>query len=194
MSDSESKSWMSTLGWGCLILVVIAVLGIGSCVAYLYRSGSDAKGVAEAYLAAVDGGDYEAAFELLGPAFTEDRGVADFVAFEQEARAELGSCGGWAVIGTSFNRDNGRAVALLTFRGTCDDEATTVAFNIENVADEWLIQDIRYNELLGPVLQICDDCGAVVPPGARFCPSCGAAVEGDEGGAEGHEAPAGTDG
>jgi hypothetical protein len=180
MNESESKSWMSYVGWGCLIVTLVAVLGIGGCVAWVYRSSTDAHAVAEAYLAAVDAGNYDAAFQALGPDFTEDRGLSDFVAFEQAARAELGSCGDWTLSGTSFNRQDGNSVALLTFRGTCDDEPVTVSFSLEQLDRQWLIQDIRYNEPMGPVLQICVDCGGVVPPGANFCPFCGAAADGDD--------------
>jgi len=176
MSDSESRNWLSCFGWGCLAVVVIAVLGIGGCVAFFYKGGSDAHAAANTYLEAVQTGDYEGAFEILGPGFTEQRGLADFVAFEQAARAEMGSCGDWRMNGTSFNRESGRSMALLTYQRICDDGPVTVAFNLEQVDGEWLIQDIRYNEAVGPVAEVCAECGAVVPPGANFCPVCGAVV------------------
>ncbi len=90
MTEENGRNWMSCLGWGCLALVVLSILGIGGCVAYLYRGGSAAHSVANAYLEAVDAGRYEEAFENLGPRFTEDRGIGEFVAFEQAARAQMG--------------------------------------------------------------------------------------------------------
>ncbi|MCU0305818.1 MAG: hypothetical protein MUC56_17335 [Thermoanaerobaculales bacterium] len=178
MGDEGGQSWVSCLGWGCLAVVVIAVVGIGGCVAFVYKGGSDAHATAEAYLAAVDGGRWEEAFATLGPGFTADRGLADFVAFEQAARAELGGCGDWKMSGTSFNREEGRSVALLTFLGSCGGEPATVAFNLEKIDRRWLIQDIRYNEAPSrPVIELCVECGGVLPPGSRFCPSCGAPVE-----------------
>ena len=75
MTEENGRNWMSCLGGGCLALVVISILGIGGCVAYLYRGGSAAHSVANAYLESVDAGRYEEAFQSLGPRFTEDRGI-----------------------------------------------------------------------------------------------------------------------
>lgn len=179
MSDSDAKSWLSCLGWGCLVLVVVSALGIGGCVTYFYKGGSGAHEVAQAYLAAVDEGRFDEAFETLGPDFTEERGVAEFVAFEQTARAEFGGCGDWRLRGTTFDREPGLTVSHLTFLGSCEDQPVTVAFSLEKLDDRWVIQDIRYNEQfesVEPMVEHCSDCGAEVPLDARFCPSCGARI------------------
>ena len=118
MADEDRKNWMSCLGWGCLVVAVVSVLGIGGCLAYVYKGGSAAHSVANAYLESVDAGRYEEAFGTLGPVYTEDRGLAEFVAFEQAARAQMGACGDWRMSGTSINRESGRSVALLTYRGS----------------------------------------------------------------------------
>ena len=184
MTEENGRNWMSCLGWGCLALVVISILGIGGCVAYLYRGGSAAHSVANAYLESVDAGRYEEAFQSLGPRFTEDRGIGDFVAFEQAARAQMGSCGDWRMSGTSFNRESGRSVALLTYQGSCDRGPIEVSFNLEQADGQWLIQDIRYNEPGVAAIPICAGCGSVIPPGARFCPNCGLEVGGGAGASE----------
>ena len=176
MADEDSKNWISCLGWGCLAVLVIAVLGIGGCVAFFYKGGSDAHAVVDAYLDAVEAGDFDTAFLSMGPGFTEQRGLSEFVAFEQAARAELGSCGEWRLSGTSFNRDSGRSMAQLTYGRMCDNGPVTAAVSLEKVDGEWLIQDIRYNEPVQPVFEVCAECAAVIPPGANFCPLCGTAV------------------
>jgi hypothetical protein len=179
MTDNDARNWISCLGWGCLAVVVISVLGIGGCVAFFYKGGSDAHAAANVYLAAVQAGDFEAAFATLGPEFTGARGLSDFVAFEQAARAELGSCGEWKMSGTSFNRESGRSMAQLTYRRTCESGPLVVAFNLEQIDGEWLIQDIRYNEALEARVERCAGCSAVVPTGAKFCAHCGAAIGDD---------------
>lgn len=179
MSDSDARSWLSCLGWGCLVLVVVSALGIGGCVAYFYQGGSGAHEVAQAYLVAVDEGRFEEAFDTLGPDFTDERGFAEFVAFEQEARAGLGTCGDWRLRGTTFDREPGLTASHLTFLGSCAGQVVTVAFSLEQLNDRWVIQDIRYNEQLEsvePVVERCSNCGAEIPPDARFCSSCGARV------------------
>lgn len=196
MADEDAKKWLSCLGWGCLAVVVISVVGIGGCVAFLYQGGSEAHAVANAYLDAVEAGDFETAFLSLGPEFTERRGMEELVAFEQAARAEMRSCGEWQMGGTSFNRESGRSMAQLTYRRMCDEGPVTAAVSLEQVDGEWVIQDIRYNEPVGPVVEVCAGCSAVIPPGANYCPVCGTAV-GD--GAEDSEqpkieAPAGAEG
>ena len=178
MADEDAKNWLSCLGWGCLAVVVISVVGIGGCVAFFYKGGSDAHAVANGYLDAVEGGDFETAFLSLGPGFTEQRGMEELVAFEQAARAEMRSCGEWQMGGTSFNRESGRSMAQLTYRRMCGDGPVTAAVSLEQVDGEWMIQDIRYNEPVGPVVEVCAGCSAVIPPGANFCPVCGTAVGG----------------
>lgn len=181
MADDDKRSWLSCLGWGCLAVLVLAALGIGGCVAMVYKGGSAAHSVADVYLEAVDAGRYEDAFRTLGPAYTEARGLTEFVAFEQGARAQKGSCGEWRMSGTSINREDGRSVALLTFQGLCDAGPIEVAFNLEQVDGQWVIQDIRYNEPGVMTIPTCAECGVALPPGSRFCPGCGAAVGGPGG-------------
>ena len=180
MVDEEKKNWMSCLGWGCLIVVVLSVLGIGGCLAYVYKGGAAAHSVANAYLESVDAGRFEEAFQTLGPAYTEGRGLAEFITFEQAARAQVGACDAWRMSGTSINRESGRSVAMLTYQGSCDGGPIEVAFNLEQVDRQWVIQDIRYSEPGVSVIPTCADCGAVVPSGANFCASCGSAVSGGE--------------
>ena len=176
MADEENRNWMSCLGWGCLIVVVVAVLGIGGCVAYVYKGGSGAHAAADAYLEAVDGGRYEEAFQALGPSYTAARELSEFVAFEQAARAQMGACGAWRMSGTSFNRESGRSVAILRYQGSCDGGQVEAVFNLEQLDGQWVVQDIRYQEPGVTVVPVCAECGAVVPPGANYCAGCGAAV------------------
>jgi len=200
MNEQDSRNWMSCLGWGCLTVVVVSVLGIGGCVAWVYQGGKGAHTAAESYLAAVEERRYEDAFATLGDGFTVDRDLTAFIAFENAARAELGSCGEWAARGTSFNRENGRSVSRLRFVGDCDNGAATVTFNLEEIDGEWVIQDIRYNEPPGePVSRagLCPECSGAVPPGARFCPRCGAKLDeadSDAGGDEVASHPAAEEG
>lgn len=179
MVDEDKKNWMSCLGWGCLVVVVVSVLGIGGCVAFVYKGGSEAHAAADLYLEMVDGGRYEEAFEALGPAYTEERGLAEFVAFEQAARAQLGVCGSWRMSGTSFNREAGRSVAVLAYQGACDGGPVEVHFGLEQLEGQWVIQDIRYQEPGVTVIPVCAECGAAVPPRANFCAGCGTPVGGD---------------
>ncbi len=180
MADDERKNWMSCLGWGCLVVLVVSILGIGGCVAYVYKGGSAAHSVTVAYLESVDAGRYEEAFANLGPTYTEDRGLSEFVAFEQEARARIGTCGEWRMSGTNFNRELDRSIALLTYLGSCDGGPIEVAFSLEKLDGQWVIQDIRYSEPGVSEIPTCTDCGTAVPPAAKFCPNCGSAVGGNE--------------
>jgi hypothetical protein len=184
MTDENGRNWMSCLGWGCLVVVVLTALGIGGCVAYVYRGGAAARSVADAYLEAVDAGRYEEAYEHLGSRFTEGRGIGDFVAFEQASRAQMGACGGWKMSGTSVNREAGRSVARLTYQGSCDSGPIEVGFNLERVEGRWVIEDINYHEPGVAVIPTCTECGMVLPPGARFCPNCGSEIAGGEGAPE----------
>lgn len=179
MTDDNSRNWMSCLGWGCLAVVVLSALGIGGCVAYVYRGGAAGRAVAGAYLEAVDAGRYEEAYEHLGPRFTEGNDIAAFVAFEQASRAQMGACGDWRASGTSFNRESGRSVARLTYQGSCESGPIAVGFNLRQVEGQWVIEDIRYHEPGVEVIPTCADCGAVLPPGARFCPNCGSEIDGE---------------
>lgn len=179
MGDSDARSWMSCLGWGCLAVVVVALLGIGACVAVVYRGSTAANDVADGYLAAVADGRFEDAFALLGPDFTDDRDLATFVDFERANREAIGACGGWRRIGTSLNRENDRTAADLRYVADCERGSVEVRFLIERIDGTWMIQDIHYREPGAPAaIPVCPSCGAVVPPGARFCPSCGAPIDG----------------
>ena len=176
MTDTDAKSWMSCLGWGCLALVVLAVAGIGGCVWLAYKGGSDAHQTVESYLQAVAEGRFEEAYGLLGPQFTVDHRLDDLIAFERSARHELGSCPAWRLAGTSLNRESGRSTAVLTYRLDCEGGPVEAVFNLERGAEGWLIQGVGYREPGAATLPTCPACGSVVPAGARYCPSCGAAL------------------
>lgn len=191
MADESGRNWMSCLGWGCLVVVVLSALGIGGCVAYVYKGGSAAHTVANTYLESVDAGRYEEAFQSLGPGYTDDRGLGEFVAFEQEARAQMGTCSDWRLRGTEIDREPGLSATMLTYRGLCERGPVEVVFNLEKVDSLWVIQDIRYNEPGVKVIPMCADCETVIPPGAKFCPNCGAEVGGVEAASE---EPAGGEG
>jgi hypothetical protein len=189
MADDDAKKWLSCLGWGCLAILVISALGIGGCVAFFYKGGSAAHETASRYLEAVQAGEYETAFGTLGPEFTESRSLEEFVAFEQAAQVGMESCGEWRMSGTNFNRESGRSVALLTFQRMCGEGPVNVGLALEDSDGGWVIQDIRYNDPAGPVMQVCADCSAMVPPAANFCPVCGAAFGSAENGDEDVESP-----
>jgi hypothetical protein len=173
---------MTCFGWGCLAAVVLAGLGIGSCVAVVYRGGSAAHDVATAYLEAVEAGRFEEAFSVLGPEAGAARDVDGFVAFERANRAAFGDCSEWRLGGTSLNREAGRSAATVRYRADCATGPIEVAFVVEQIDGEWLIQDIRYREPNDPLpVATCAECGGVLPPGSRFCPLCGTAVAPTEG-------------
>ncbi len=193
MDDAESRSWITCLGWGCLVVVVLAVLGIGAGVAIVYRGSSAAHEVAGAYLEAVDAGRFEDAFAALGPDFTTERDLAALVEFERANREVFGACGEWRFSGTAVNREEGRTAARLSYRSQCDPGRVEVRFLVERIDGVWLIQDIEYREPGGPLpFATCADCGGVLPPGARFCPFCGAATGSEDKGAEAELAPVET--
>jgi hypothetical protein len=180
MTDDNSKSWLSCLGWGCLTVVVLAVLGIGGCVGYLYQQGSGARSTTDAYLENLDLGRFEEAYGQLGSEFTDEHGLSEFIAFEQAAQQRYGDCGERRLSGTNMNREPGRAVTVLTYYAECDGAPLEVVFTLERVEGEWVIQGVRYHEPEMMVPVICDGCGTVHPPGAKFCSNCGAALGGDE--------------
>jgi len=175
MSDDDKRNWMSCLGWGCLVVVVVSALGIGGCVAYVYKGGSAAGSVSDGYLAAVEEGRFEDAFQALGSDFTEERGLMEFVTFEQETRSRLGACRDWRRSGTSIDRVAGRSEATLTHQGSCDQGPVEVVFSLEQIDQVWVIQDIRYREPGVAVVPTCADCGAPALPAAKFCSACGTA-------------------
>ena len=192
MADSDSKSWMSCLGWGCLTVVVLAVAGIGGCVWIAYKGGSDAHQTAESYLQAVADGRFGEAYGLLGPQFTGDHQLDDLIAFERSARHELGSCPDWRLAGTALNRESGRSTAVLTYRLDCERGPAEAVFNLERGPAGWLIQGLGYREPGAATLPSCPACGAVVPTGARYCPSCGAALAGAPSTDDGRPQPTGA--
>jgi hypothetical protein len=176
MSDGESRSWLGCLGWGCLIVVVIAIVGIGGCVFVLYRGTAGASTVTDLYLESVVDGRWEEAYEQLGPVFRNDNRLEDFVAFEQAARHELGRCDSSQHRGISLDHREGRTLATLTYRLQCEKGAARVVFTVEKVEDAWLIQGVRYGEADAAPFPTCTECDGVLPPGSRFCPYCGAAT------------------
>jgi hypothetical protein len=182
MADTDSKSWMSCLGWGCLTVVVLAVLAIGAGVAMVYRGSSAADEVVEAYLEAVGAGRMEDAFACLGPGFTAERDLEALVEFDRANREAYGDCGEWRFGSTALNRTGGRTSVDLRYRSECERGPVEARFIVERIDGAWLIQDIEYREPTGPLaVDTCSRCGGVLPPGARFCPFCGAATATESG-------------
>ena len=181
MGDDGARNWLSCLGWGCLAAVVLAALGIGGCVFMVYRGSADARTTAADYLEKVADGRWEEAYAALGPAFTDEHELGEFVAFEQEVRHELGPCDPARLRGTSINRETGRSMATLKYHLSCDNSDSDVVLTLEQVDDRWLIQGIRYRDPGALPVPTCTECGGVLPPGARFCPYCGHETDAEPG-------------
>lgn len=176
MVEDEKKSWMSCLGWGCVTVLVLSVLGVGGCVFVLYRGTAGAGTVTDRYLESVAGGRFEDAYSLLGSEYSSSHDLSSLVAFEQAARHELGLCESSRQRGLAMNHVDGRTKATMTYVLRCENGTTEVVFTVEKINDEWVIQGIRYGEAEEALTPTCSDCGTVLIPGARFCADCGAAV------------------
>lgn len=173
---SEHRSGWGCWLWGCALVVVLLVGGIGACV-YLAR-GTHAELTAEtaAYLEEVGRGDLDAAWSRLGPKARAEVDRERFGAFHAALAERLGAAKGTSLRGVQLNRNEEGSVARVDYLGSFERGEALIRFSLEKLPEGWTIQGVAYDPPGAGEASVCPSCGAEVRAQDRFCPQCGAAL------------------
>ncbi len=175
--EGQSSRSRGCFFWGCVIslaVFAIAAAACGSLAFFGYRGQADAGRVAAEYLDAVAAQDYARAYELLSPAFRERVSAEAFADQERAARAGRGECTDRRAAGVNMQKQSGReARAEIGFVADCAGEQTVMSVEMLRVDGQWRVDGVELASRSDVAPRRCPGCGALSPPGANFCSSCG---------------------
>jgi len=158
---------------GCLIAAGFVGILVLVAVFIFMKGKRDLEPVVGAYLAAVDEGDYDAAWGLVGERWRAAQSREEFTAFEKSVRGALGAFKDRTMTGVHINSNSSGSTARVVYSGEFEKGAATVTFTMSKAGDRWLIDGVHYGSPLLASLAVCPKCGKRGPPGAKFCPGCG---------------------
>lgn len=159
--------------YGCLTVIVVGALLVGAVVGFLSWGKGKIGVYCEEYLAAVQQGEYEAAYHLLGDRAQQDLSVEEYVAFAKTVHRALGGIQGKRLVSINVSSSMRGTTAVLVYRASCENAKCNITFSLEKTGDKWVVQSVHYDS---PVLQQvfkCPHCGAVLKDLGKFCAQCG---------------------
>ncbi|MHC5057356.1 MAG: DUF4019 domain-containing protein [Planctomycetota bacterium] len=175
---------------GCLVAAgfvgILVLIGV-----FIFVKGKrELEPVAEQYLAAVEKGEYDAAWAGVGEVWKATQSRDEFVAFEEATRGRLGALKEKSMTGVHMNSNSSGTTARVVYSAEFEKGAATVTFMMSKHGEEWLIDRVRYDSPVLPSPASCPKCGRGAAPGERFCSDCGSGLGGAVGPGPPADAPA----
>lgn len=164
--------------YGCMAavaVVVVLVLAAAALVYYGYTGQAGVRATADAYLEAVDAGDYVIAYDLLSPDWQSRMGPDEFAEFEDNAREALGGCSDRRMTNVNVHSGTGSSArAELGYTTTCASGPITIRLLLVRHQGDWLVEAEEYVSPQPERHDSCASCGTRNPPHANYCSHCGA--------------------
>jgi len=176
--DGDGSSSRGCFFYGCMTAVVVGVvlaLAVGALVYYGYSGQAGVRATADAYLEAIDAGDYVRAYDLLGPDWQSRMSPDQFADFEAGAREALGGCSDRRMASVNVQSASGTSArAELGYTITCGSGPMTIRLVMARYEGDWLVEAEEYASPEPDTTAACPSCGTLNPPQANFCSHCGA--------------------
>lgn len=174
---ASRRSWGP---WGCIMLgcagtLLVVVLGIGSCAAYLYQGKRALDPYADQFFAAWDSEDYSA-LEAMGVPYQGTRGSNDMLDRIQEQRRELGPVVSRSQRGINITSANGEQDAVLTYQARFENGTRELELHFRKTGEAWELESVDFGTDAEARELRCPHCGSHVEVGSNFCSACGAAL------------------
>ncbi len=158
---------------GCLVAAGFVGLLVLIGVFFFMKGKRELEPVVEKYFAAVDKGEYDAAWVVVGERWKSTQSRDGFVAFEKAARDRLGTLKEKSMTGVHMNSNPSGTTARVVYSAEFEKGAATITFTMSKTGDEWLIDGVHYNSPLLRSPSVCPKCNKGHTPGAKFCSDCG---------------------
>ena len=135
---------------GCGGLLLLAVLGIGSC-ALLTRHVGDKElaPVADAYFEKANDGDFHGAYADFGPLMHNAMSEVDYISFDKGVHAHLGKLVSKTATGTQTGFGTRGAWGVVVYQGHFEHGEGKIRLSFQKDSGIWKITGIHYDS---PVL------------------------------------------
>ena len=182
--DSASVENKSALGegkrrhgcffYGCLTLVMLGVVLAGGCLTFFLHGKRKLGAPCEQYLAAVERGDYQAAYQMVGNRWKQEQSFEEYVALEKMLRQALGKFHKKSAMGVrAFAAPRRGGVGQILYRARFENGECTITFSLEKSQGQWVIEAVHYDSPALLDLLTCPHCGAFQKSFGKFCANCG---------------------
>lgn len=164
---------------GCALLVVVACGGL----LYMgYRSADTAVSPRiDEMFAAIEAGSFADTYEThTTGALRQSASKQEYTALGNAIALRLGELKSKSLRAIKMRQHNASSYVEVSYAATFDRGSGTIDAQLEKEGSEWKFVSFRVNS---PVFAQalaginCSECGEPHEAGARFCPSCGAAVQ-----------------
>jgi ribosomal protein L40E len=159
--------------YGCLSVIVLAVL-FGGCIFTIFQYGrTTVTPVVEQFLSAGESGNYDQAYSMIGSEWKEKTSREEFPRLFESVHDTLGARQSMSMTGFNISSMPSGTFARAHYTATYDKEDAYLTVNLKKVDGQWQIFGIVFNS---PKLESslkCPNCGAFNAFDAKFCAKCG---------------------
>jgi hypothetical protein len=141
-SSGRPFKWLAC---GCVALLVLALLVIGSCVALLMTGGREVEPYAEAFFAALQRQDYDAAYGMLSPDFQASHPKPEMDDLFRRVHEGLGALQDRRTVGLNWNADAGGTVVTVRYRAQYERGEADVELVFLKAGEKWLVQSVAWD-------------------------------------------------
>lgn len=165
--------------YGCLSVIVLAVV-MGGCVVTLYQyAKTTVTPVVEEFLNALENGNYDHAYSMVSAEWKERTSREEFPKFFQLVSQNLGSRQSMSMRGMYVTAMPSGTIARAQYTAIYDKGEAEITANLIKVDEQWQIVGVFFNSPKLVSALKCPNCGAMNALDAKFCSKCGNPLHAD---------------
>lgn len=172
--DAPRKKRRGCFFYGCLTTIALVVLFAIGVFALFQYGRTNVTPVAEEFLAAVESGNYDAAYASAGDEWKQVSSKDEFPVVFKLVQNTLGSRKSLSLSSFHIQTNNRGTFARAVYSAEYDNGNADLTFTLKKYDGQWRIIGLHYDSPLLNLALKCPKCNAANAPSAKFCAQCGA--------------------
>lgn len=172
------------IGCGAMLLLTVMCGGAGYFfVRSAFSGAGEVSQITDELIQSMNDGSFAESYQTqMAPEFREETSPEAYERFADQIRTQLGALRSKTISSINMNQKNAVSFADVQYQATFEKGKGTIRVKMKRYGGKWLVLAFRIDSaaLTKDIpSKTCPKCQGAYAPDARFCPHCGAALNGD---------------